>query len=245
MKSSPKPNPGHLKSSLSTAFVWLQAGIALVFVYSVISLVVAFFSSTLNSFLSRLDLIIYLSFVLWLPLLFIVLGRRSGKKRPIKNMLASLDLSAPTWKDIGWGLIIALATLQLLAILLVALDWLGLVDSSQKQAAIELVPEAGWALFWFFITACLLAPIVEEIIFRRWIYRPLAGRTGFWPALAISSVVFGLVHFDPSAPGVVVLATILGVVFVLVYRWSGNLWTPIVMHMTVNTLAIVAQVLGY
>ena len=245
MKTSPKPKPSHSQSSLGAALVWLQAGIALFFVYSAISVVVALFSSTTTDFIGRVDLILYLGFILWLPLLFALLGRRSGKKRPLKNMLVSLDLSTPTWKDIGWGLIIALAALQLLAILSVALDWLGLVDSGQKQAAIELVPEGGWDLFWFFVTVCLLVPIVEEIVFRRWIYRPLAGRIGFWAALAISSVVFGLAHFEASTPGAVVLAAILGVVFVLVYRWSGNLWTPIVAHMTVNALAIVAQVLGY
>ena len=227
------------------AIVGLQAGLAFIFICWAVSLVVGLFSTTLDDPTNHLGLTVYPSFLLWLPLLFIILGRYSGKSRPVRSMVVALDLSAPTWKDIGWGLIIALATLQLLAVLSMTLDWLGLIDSTQKQAAIELIPDGGWALFWFFVAACLLAPIAEEIVFRRWLYRPLAERIGFWLALTVSSVLFGLVHFEAPAPVAVVLATILGGAFVLVYRWSGNLWSPIVMHMTINTLAVVTQVLGY
>ncbi len=245
MKSTPKPGPGKPKSPLNIVFVGLQAGLALALVSWVVSFIVGLFSPAANDLPISFNLIVDLSFLIWLPLLFILLGRHSNRRRPIRTMFSGLDLSAPTWKHIGWGLVITLATLQLLGLLSIALDWLGLIDSAQEQALLELIPTGGWGLFWFFILVALLTPIVEEIIFRRGLYKLLSGRIGFGLALTISSLLFGLVHFDGSGLGAVVATTIAGAVLVLVYRWSDNLWVPIIMHMTVNTLTIVAQVLGY
>ena len=83
-----------------------------------------------------------------------------------------------------------------------------------------------------------IAPFAEEFFFRGFFYRALRGRYGLWPAAAIDGVVFGLVHFSgkDTLPVLPVLA-LLGVVFCLVYEWSGTLYAPIAMHAFNNMLA--------
>ena len=64
------------------------------------------------------------------------------------------------------------------------------------------------ALILTFISICILTPISEELLFRGYMLDALNRLHGKWPAIIISSIIFGLVHFDPFTIG---MATIGGV----------------------------------
>lgn len=79
-----------------------------------------------------------------------------------------------------------------------------------------------------FITAVVMAPVFEEIIFRGIMQKGLINK-GIepWKAILFSSVVFGLVHANPwQFVGAVLLGCVLG----LVYYKTKSLLLPMLLH---------------
>ncbi len=82
-------------------------------------------------------------------------------------------------------------------------------------------------------TMVILAPVVEEIIFRGLLFGALVQRLGVLASALITAVIFGAVHGDP-----VLFPTLAGLGFVgaLAYAATGNLWVPIALHSLNNAL---------
>jgi hypothetical protein len=153
-----------------------------------------------------------------------------------------------TW----WLVLLAGAATFLLSTLLTALGRAAGLDLTPSN--LELI-EAGFARYPVFLAlfAVVLAPLYEELLFRRVLFGRLwqAG----WPLLGLllSSVVFALVHEMPGLNGKPAASTLfliavyagMGAVFAAVYRATGTLWAPIGAHILNNALALaVLQVYG-
>ena len=81
--------------------------------------------------------------------------------------------------------------------------------------------------------AAIAAPITEELLFRGCLYGFLRQSTGRAAAIAISSVVFALIHAHPATiPALAVFAVGLA----LLYEFTGTLWAPIAVHSVFNIL---------
>lgn len=95
--------------------------------------------------------------------------------------------------------------------------------------------EMAQALAWSQLVALVaigafLGPVLEEIVFRGLLYRAWERQWGWIPAMLMTSVVFGLYH--PFF-----LAAFLGsIVYVCLYRRTGSLLAPILVHGAYNTL---------
>lgn len=88
-----------------------------------------------------------------------------------------------------------------------------------------------------FVLAVIVAPLVEELVFRAGIFRFLKGRSPQWLAILISSILFGMVHGNlQSLAGLVTV----GVCLCIAYELSGNLKVPIFFHafFNLNTLVL-------
>ena len=77
------------------------------------------------------------------------------------------------------------------------------------------------------VTICVLAPVVEEMLFRGVFLRSFLQRYGPWRAILLSSLLFGLVHFDP---GHMILATLLGIALGWLYYATRSLWPSVIAH---------------
>lgn len=90
----------------------------------------------------------------------------------------------------------------------------------------------------------LLAPILEEMLFRGVLLDALKARTSVTPAVWITGIVFGLVHLtDPATLALVPALIALGVVLGLVREHgSGSLSRPILMHMGFNAVTAVGLI---
>lgn len=86
-----------------------------------------------------------------------------------------------------------------------------------------------------FITVCILAPIIEEILFRGILLRGLLQK-GISPILAIvlTSFLFGLAHLNPWQ---FLGAGFLGSIFGFVYYRTQSLWLPIFLHALNNLIS--------
>jgi membrane protease YdiL (CAAX protease family) len=87
--------------------------------------------------------------------------------------------------------------------------------------------ELVWLLF-----SVLFAPLAEELVFRGFLLNLWMARWGTWPAILISSIVFGLYHFELAF-----FATGCGLIFALVYLKFDSLWPAIILHGAYNLLA--------
>ncbi len=85
-------------------------------------------------------------------------------------------------------------------------------------------------------SACLAAPVSEEILYRGVLFQGLANRYGPLPAAAGSALVFTIVHFY-GLHGTLSVG-ILGVALALVYRATGSLTAAIVFHAIHNLTVI-------
>jgi CAAX protease family protein len=86
------------------------------------------------------------------------------------------------------------------------------------------------------LTAIVIAPIAEELIFRGYIFGVLRRYAGRWWAMLISASVFAAIHAHiPSLAGLFVLA----VALTLVYEGAESLWAPILMHSLFNGLTVI------
>ncbi len=82
--------------------------------------------------------------------------------------------------------------------------------------------------WWHWALLAAVAGWGEEAMFRGAVQKGLEGYLGLWPALAVASVVFGLLH--AITPLYFLLASLAGAYFGLVYHYSGNLLAAAAVH---------------
>lgn len=92
-----------------------------------------------------------------------------------------------------------------------------------------------------FLTAGIVAPIVEELIFRGIVYRRTKKMTGTIAAAILSAALFGVFHGNwVQAP----YAFIIGIVAVFVYEKFKSIVAPIMLHMSANILSVLIMTLA-
>jgi membrane protease YdiL (CAAX protease family) len=104
--------------------------------------------------------------------------------------------------------------------------------------------ESGWwGLGLVLISACLAAPVAEEILYRGVLFRSLANGLRVPAATLLSAAVFAVVHF--YEPYGLVSVGIFGAACALCFVASGNLATAIVLHMLYNFVIKVPEWIVY
>jgi membrane protease YdiL (CAAX protease family) len=163
-------------------------------------------------------------------------GRLSGALAPVRTARAR-DLA------IGIGAGVAGFVVLLVALGLV-FQFVGF-DPPEQQALDDVVAGGVDALLAVTM-AVLLAPVLEEIVFRGALHQGLRHRAGFWPAALISSGVFAAVHLEVvlSSPIFLVQLFLLGVLFAWLLERTGNLAAPIAAHLVFNAISMGLAVLG-
>jgi len=113
--------------------------------------------------------------------------------------------------------------------LLSVLQEAGFIDAFPPQELITLFTQGGdpIAITLLVIFAVVLAPIVEETIFRGCIYRFLKSQTTLMPAQIISGVFFAIMHGNLMS---LLPLVVVGLLLARVYEKSGNLLVPICFH---------------
>jgi membrane protease YdiL (CAAX protease family) len=90
---------------------------------------------------------------------------------------------------------------------------------------------------WLILSVVIIAPIVEEIFFRGFLFQGFRQRYGWVAGIAISSFIFAAAHLDPVA---FIPTFILGAVLAYVYHRSNSVWPGIILHFLVNAFAMCA-----
>lgn len=114
----------------------------------------------------------------------------------------------------------------------------GWFPEAEGDRTVEFLRERATAADWatVVVMAVVVAPVVEEVIFRGYLYGVARRFGGRWAAVGVTALLFAAIHVN--ALGLVPLA-LLGVVFALAYELTGSLWTSVLMHVCFNGLTLV------
>jgi len=98
----------------------------------------------------------------------------------------------------------------------------------------------------FVVMAVLLAPFLEEIIFRGFFFYVIAQFKGMLWAVVIIAGVFALMHFDQYWGDwiAIIVVTLLGLLLTFLRAWTGSSIPGIVMHYIFNGAMTVIPVLS-
>jgi membrane protease YdiL (CAAX protease family) len=90
----------------------------------------------------------------------------------------------------------------------------------------------------FVAMAVFVAPLVEETLFRGYLYPLFARSFGVTPAILVTGVLFGLMHGAQLGWtwGLVAMLTMVGIVFTLVRARTGTVFASFLMHLGYNSL---------
>ena len=92
------------------------------------------------------------------------------------------------------------------------------------------------------ISAVIAAPIMEEIVFRGFLYRGLsATRLGVVGTILITSVVWALIHIEKS-PAAMFDTAVHGVIWGWLRWYTGSTWVTIGAHTANNAIAVLLSV---
>jgi len=104
--------------------------------------------------------------------------------------------------------------------------------------------ESGiWGLVFAVVSACLLAPLAEELLYRGVLFRSFWIRLGVLPAALVSSTIFAVLHFYDGY-GLLSVGCF-GLSCALLYASTGSLVSCIVLHLLYNTSIKVPEWLIY
>lgn len=151
-----------------------------------------------------------------------------------------------SWADIGLAPLGFLTYAILTGILsAIAVAWLPFFapDQVQDVGFNNLTSQQGYMLA--FLTLVGVAPIVEEVFFRGYLYGKLRRAVPVWLAIVVTSAVFAAFHGQWN---VAVDTFALSVVLCSLREITGSIWAGILLHMLKNAIAFyvlfLAPVLG-
>ena len=171
--------------------------------------------------------------------------KRQHKDMPqVVNTREALGLKGfLSWIDIGLSPVAYLVATLLgvgLSYLFTIFPWFNLEEAQGKFFAF---PVGAGEKIAAFLMLVVIAPIVEEVIFRGWLYGKLRARMGMVASILVTSVLFGVVHGQWST-GVNVFA--LSVVLCGLREITGTIYAGILTHIIKNAVAFyLLYVLGF
>lgn len=174
-------------------------------------------------------------------LLIWMFSRRAASGSLQADVGLSLDLS--DW----WGLFAGMGLQIVVALVTFPLVQFMFPDGAPEQGVAEIAQGAATSIeiILTFLSVAVLAPIVEEIIFRGMFLSWLNRFMGKWPAIIVSAAVFAGMHLmdwnaRAAVPGLFIIGVVLG--WAAIKR--GDLSLAIPLHAGLNLLGAVLLVWG-
>lgn len=134
---------------------------------------------------------------------------------------------------LGCGLMVVSVLFNLLYIVL-----LNLYDNQiqQIQPEISQIFDSTSFPVALLFGGAVVAPLVEELFFRGFVFPGLRSKWGWRKAAVVSAGLFALAHIAPIS---ILPIFFLGLIFAFLYQTSGSIWPGILMHVLTNTVTLV------
>ncbi|HHY20636.1 MAG TPA: CPBP family intramembrane metalloprotease [Bacilli bacterium] len=174
-----------------------------------------------------------ISFSLALIIILLILRPDMKKERMNEDRL-STGMTI-MWSIVGIFMVFAAQAIAAM----IEINLLGIEIGSENTADIV---EITKSFLPFMIVPAIIAPILEEIIFRKIIFGSLYRRFNFIIAVLISSLIFAALHWDFEH---LLVYTLVGGVFAFLYAKTKRIIVPIIAHAAVNSFVVLTQVVFY
>lgn len=103
----------------------------------------------------------------------------------------------------------------------------------------SVLPTVSSSIGLFFVANVLLAPAVEETLYRGYAIPVLTKSLGAPRAVVLSCALFGLLHWAGGVWYMLLVGGVAGGVFAGLFRWRGGLLAPFVAHLTLNAIEFI------
>lgn len=90
------------------------------------------------------------------------------------------------------------------------------------------------------LTLCIVAPVIEEIVFRGMMYDRLCEYTKEENAILLSALIFGIYHGNLTQG---IYAGLLGIFLCIARERCHTMTAPVLLHMSCNTTAFIMMYL--
>lgn len=160
-----------------------------------------------------------------------------------KNSQVAIESPGKTfrWAGIGFGIYYGASTLVGMLILLIAPDFANANDASIREMARE-------HYFLMMLGTVILVPIAEETLYRGLVFGSLRSKSR-WLAYVVSTVAFSTLHvvsYIGTLPPLHLLLSFLqylpaGFALAFAYDKAGSIWASILVHMSVNQIAMISM----
>ena len=143
--------------------------------------------------------------------------------------------------------IISLVATQLLLSLGLSNLSTGIIAIIDKDKVLNMIndtsmlPTNNVELILCFISIVILAPVLEEITFRKVLFIRLSRKLGFVISAVISSLIFGIGHNSLGILGAIAF----GIGCCILYRKYNNIAASITVHMVNNLIAGIIVIIAY
>ncbi|MDY7034605.1 MAG: type II CAAX endopeptidase family protein [Thermodesulfobacteriota bacterium] len=127
--------------------------------------------------------------------------------------------------------------------LLFLICWKNIFGASMLRLNDMIFHQRASELIAFYITSCLLSPVVEEFIFRGILYRKVREKWNMWICIGVISTIFALIHlyFNGRA-----LMPFLGsLIFCLGYEKTKFILAPIFLHISGNMIIFLSPFIPF
>ena len=106
----------------------------------------------------------------------------------------------------------------------------------QENEMLRILRSSRYVVFLVAFMAIFTAPLVEEVIYRGLLYSAMQRVLGVWPAVAVVTGLFALVHLPQYYPSwsTMILLTLLSLVLTMIRVRTGNLLPCVILHTVFN-----------
>lgn len=144
----------------------------------------------------------------------------------------SLGFGKFEWSVLGIGCGLLIASYIVILVHNLLLMALGIETQGDEIAKLFASLESP---AWFFFVGAILAPLVEEIFFRGFLFQGFRERYGWVSAMLLSSGIFAVAHLDPVS---LIPTFILGALLAYLYHRSNSVWPGVILHVLVNSFGL-------
>lgn len=148
---------------------------------------------------------------------------------------------SPAWNDVGMALLGYVAYFAVFVVLSIVAGIVTPIDLEQRQ-------ELGFDNLFIYsdrlvalVSLVILPPIVEETVFRGFLFTGMRKKLKFLWAALITSAMFAALHLLGSSDGLLWIAAldtlVLSLVLCYLRERTGALWAPMMLHGAKNAIA--------
>lgn len=147
----------------------------------------------------------------------------------------------PRWRHVGVGAAVGMAGFVIATVVPELVRRAVGLPPPPRQQVLDFVASGESGVWLVVATVIVVAPVVEEVVFRGLLFQVLRRRLGVSVGIVLSSLTFAVVHLELiTRPLSLAALLVLGAWLAAAFHRTGSLVVPITAHALFNGVAVAA-----